>query len=154
MRIWTNCFRAFPILFAGLAAVQHIDLRRLPTLRFLRLFIQFDLDRSAPLHVRTWNAADHLLSSLSHEATLRTLVINGAFSQSLLDVGFTSSPIVRLLRRPLYNFARRVSDMMHQGRAPTVALYPQAPAAAFTEGQQRRIASLLPALLHDDLLSF
>lgn len=144
------------MFFTGLLAVEHINLRGLSSLGLLQFTFQFDLDHddTSPFHVPAWVAATRFLLSLNHEATLRTLVLSGAFSQRLLNTGWRQSPVVPMLRRPLHNFAHRVSGLIGQGRAPSVVLEPQAPASAYTEVEQRRIASLLPALVHDNLLNF
>lgn len=135
--------------------LARFSLRNLSTLQSLRLSLCFDLGDDQPdLIIDLWAILTNMIRSLPNHSILNTLVIDGAFPQTLLSRGWMQSPVIDALRRPLHNAAYHISHLLGSRRALAITLKPRSPNTVYTEPEQKRIASLLGTLDFDGVLLF
>lgn len=116
--------------------------------------ISFNPGSEAQAHVSLWKAIEQLVLSVPSSAPLQSLELEGVFPHSLVGRGWSRSPIVVALRRPLHSFATRLAALIDDRRGTVITIKPPAPAIFHTESERKRIESLLEALAICDLLRY
>ncbi|KIP04008.1 hypothetical protein PHLGIDRAFT_129793 [Phlebiopsis gigantea 11061_1 CR5-6] len=131
-----------------------VDLADFQNLQTVRVTISFNPGSEAQAHVSLWKAIEQLVLSVPSSAPLQSLELEGVFPHSLVGRGWSRSPIVVALRRPLHSFATRLAALIDNRRGTVITIKPPAPSIFHTESERKRIESLLEALAIADLLRY
>lgn len=127
-----------------------VNLANFHSLQTLSVTISFIPGNEAQTYVLLWAAIERLVLSVHGGAPFHALVLEGAFSHTLLNYGWARSSIVEALRIPLHSFSTRL--VVRGGTIVTIK--PPAPAVAHTEFEQKRVESLLQALVVRNALRY
>ena len=150
--MWTD-------LRAALSALALVTLQGFTHLRTITFSIGYDLGSNCHAYVQLVRELQRIILSLPDNTRLDSLVLEGLFSQTLLNRGWKQSPVVKALRVPLHTFSCRVAPLINRGaQVCSVTVKPVCGVsharATYSQNEQKRIGFLLGELDQQALLRY